>query len=163
MPLSLFHRLQTLRFGRSLSSRFLAARKVRGFFYFSSFSCGTQKGKVTSAMATRIAARYVSRRLSSSGKVLGEEEKAAENIYIKKAEQEKLEKLARKGPKPEEKPVTSSGETVTDANPSGPASSTAGVSTDKHRNYAVLAGTAAILGGLGWYLKSSSKKPEVQD
>ena len=34
-------------------------------------------------MATRIAARYVSRRLSSSGKVLGEEEKAAENIYIK--------------------------------------------------------------------------------
>ncbi|KAJ9699525.1 hypothetical protein PVL29_008221 [Vitis rotundifolia] len=114
-------------------------------------------------MATRIAARYVSRRLSSSGKVLGEEEKAAENIYIKKTEQEKLEKLARKGPKPEEKPVTSSGETVTDANPSGPASSTAGVSTDKHRNYGVLAGTAAILGGLGWYLKSSSKKPEVQD
>lgn len=35
-------------------------------------------------MATRIAAvRYISRRLSSSGKVLGEEEKAAENIYIK--------------------------------------------------------------------------------
>lgn len=34
-------------------------------------------------MATRIAARYVSRRLSSSGKMLSEEEKAAENIYIK--------------------------------------------------------------------------------
>lgn len=34
-------------------------------------------------MAIRIAARYISRRLSSSGKVLSEEEKAAENVYIK--------------------------------------------------------------------------------
>nr|GMC74925.1 Copper ion binding isoform 1 [Ipomoea batatas] len=47
-------------------------------------------------MATRNALRYVSRRFSSSGKVLSEEEKAAENVYIKKTEQEKLEKLARK-------------------------------------------------------------------
>ncbi|MCH87406.1 copper ion binding protein [Trifolium medium] len=49
-------------------------------------------------MATRVAARHASRRLFSSGtgKVLGEEEKAAENAYFKKAEQEKLEKLARK-------------------------------------------------------------------
>lgn len=35
------------------------------------------------AMAARIAARYVARRLSSGGKVLSEEEKAAENVYIK--------------------------------------------------------------------------------
>lgn len=34
-------------------------------------------------MAARIAARYVARRLSSGGKVLSEEEKAAENVYIK--------------------------------------------------------------------------------
>ena len=35
-------------------------------------------------MATRTAARFVQRRLlSSGGKVLGEEEKAAENVYIK--------------------------------------------------------------------------------
>lgn len=34
-------------------------------------------------MAMRIAARYVPRRLSSSGKILSEEEKAAENVYIK--------------------------------------------------------------------------------
>lgn len=40
-------------------------------------------GKSCVTMATRIAARYVSRRLSSSGKMLSEEEKAAENIYIK--------------------------------------------------------------------------------
>ena len=59
--------------------------------------------------------------------------------------------------------MTSSSGTATDANPSGPTASTPGVSTDKHRNYGVLAGTIAILGGLGWYLKSSSKKPEVQD
>ena len=34
-------------------------------------------------MASRMAMRYVSRRFSSSGKVLSEEEKAAENVYIK--------------------------------------------------------------------------------
>ncbi|KAL8158070.1 hypothetical protein AgCh_002688 [Apium graveolens] len=61
------------------------------------------------SMTTRIAARYVSRRLSSSGKILSEEEKAAENIYIKKMEKEKLEKLARKNAKPEENPAASSG------------------------------------------------------
>nr|DAD48521.1 TPA_asm: hypothetical protein HUJ06_018458 [Nelumbo nucifera] len=48
------------------------------------------------AMATRAAARYISRRFSSGGRILSEEEKAAENVYIKKIEQEKLEKLARK-------------------------------------------------------------------
>ncbi|XP_010271640.1 PREDICTED: uncharacterized protein At2g27730, mitochondrial-like [Nelumbo nucifera] len=114
-------------------------------------------------MATRAAARYISRRLSSNGRVLSEEEKAAENVYIKKTEQEKLEKLARKGPKPEE-PAASSGGTAADAKPSGPTSSTPGVSTDKNRNYAVLAGVITAVGALGWYLKSSSKKPEeVQD
>ncbi|XP_056165578.1 uncharacterized protein At2g27730, mitochondrial isoform X2 [Syzygium oleosum] len=102
-------------------------------------------------MATaRIAARYVSRRLSSSGKILSEEEKAAENVYIK-------------GPKPGE----TSGGSVTDAAPgasSASGASTKKVSTDKHRNYAVVAGTVTALGALGWYLKGSSKKPEeVQD
>ncbi|KAA8544250.1 hypothetical protein F0562_022262 [Nyssa sinensis] len=115
-------------------------------------------------MATRIAVRYVSRRLSSSGKILSEEEKAAENVYVKKTEQEKLEKLARKGPQPEEKAATSSG-SASDVKPSGPAaSSTSGVSTDKYRNYAVVAGVVTGLAALGWYLKSSAKKPEeVQD
>ncbi|CAM8879268.1 unnamed protein product [Rhodiola kirilowii] len=91
-------------------------------------------------MATRIAARYISRRLSSGGKILSEEEKAAENVYIKKMEKEKLEKLAQKGPKAEEKPATGSGSstTPTDAKPSTATSSTSGVSTDKHRNYAVV-------------------------
>ncbi|KAK6926564.1 hypothetical protein RJ641_008283 [Dillenia turbinata] len=86
-------------------------------------------------------------------------------IDSKKTEQEKLEKLARMGPKPEEKPATASGSTgpVTDAKPTGQSSSTAGISTDKHRNYAVVAGVVTILGGLGWYLKSTAKKPEPQD
>ncbi|KAL0389984.1 UNVERIFIED_CONTAM: putative protein, mitochondrial [Sesamum calycinum] len=115
-------------------------------------------------MATRIAARYISRRLSS-GKVLSEEEKAAENVYIKKKEQEKLEKLARKGPKPDGTPATSSGDSsgsVSDAaKPHAQSSSTPKVSTDKYRNYAVVAGIATIAAATGWwYLGSRKTKPE---
>ncbi|XP_073135393.1 uncharacterized protein At2g27730, mitochondrial [Henckelia pumila] len=119
-------------------------------------------------MASRNAFRYVvSRRMSSSGKVLSEEEKAAENIYIKKMEQEKLEKLARKGPKAGEAPAGSSGGTanVADANPSGQTSSTSKTSTDTYKNYAVVAGLVTIAAASGWYLFGSKKaKPEeVQD
>ncbi|KAF6169193.1 hypothetical protein GIB67_013623 [Kingdonia uniflora] len=114
-------------------------------------------------MAVRIAARYVSRRLSSSGKIFSEEEKAAENIYIKKSELEKLEKLARKGPKPEAQAAagSSGGGAAVEAKPTptGATSSTAGVSTDKYRNYAVIAGVVAGFGALGWYLKGTAKKP----
>jgi hypothetical protein len=39
-------------------------------------------------------------------------------------------------------------------------SASANVSTDKNRNYAVLAGTIAALSGLGWYLLSKPKKSE---
>ncbi|XVF08607.1 hypothetical protein REPUB_Repub07fG0017500 [Reevesia pubescens] len=118
-------------------------------------------------MRTRMAVRYITRRLSSGGRILSEEEKAAENVYIKKTEQEKLEKLARKGPKPEEKPDAGSGGTVTDAKPSRSTStsgaSTEKVSTDKYRNYAVVAGVLTFTGALGWYLNSKEKKHEVQD
>lgn len=34
-------------------------------------------------MSSRVLARFVSRRFSSNGKILSEEEKAAENVYIK--------------------------------------------------------------------------------
>ncbi|GKU93809.1 hypothetical protein SLEP1_g7374 [Rubroshorea leprosula] len=115
-------------------------------------------------MATRFASRVVSRRFSTGGKILSEEEKAAENVYIKKIEQEKLEKLARKGPKPEEAAAAGSGGSVTDAKPSSSTTSGASaekVSTDKYRNYAVVAGAVTGLGALGWYLKSSGKKVEV--
>ncbi|KEH29849.1 putative NADH:ubiquinone reductase (H(+)-translocating) [Medicago truncatula] len=119
-------------------------------------------------MATRVAARFASRRLfsSGSGKVLGEEEKAVENAYFKKAEQEKLEKLARKGPQPEATPAAGSGGSVTDAKPSASGhSDTSGpkVSSDKYRNYGVVAGTITIFAALGWYLKGTAKKPEVQE
>ncbi|PRQ32370.1 putative NADH:ubiquinone reductase (H(+)-translocating) [Rosa chinensis] len=113
-------------------------------------------------MASRLAARFFSRRMSSSGKILSEEEKAAENVYIKKTEQEKLEKLARKGPKPEDKATAGPGESITDAKPSD-SSSTAKVSTDKYRNYAVVAGVMTAAAALGWYIKGSEKKAEVQD
>ncbi|KAF7119310.1 hypothetical protein RHSIM_Rhsim13G0112500 [Rhododendron simsii] len=148
-------------------------------------------------MAMRIAARYVPRRLSSSGKILSEEEKAAENVYIKddvlglaytdaivyallgfpfkfylmgiiigfvlrKIEQEKLEKLARKGAKPEGKPPTSSEGTASDVKLSAPAASTTSrVSTDEFRNYAVVAGVVTGLSALGWwYFGSKDKKTE---
>jgi hypothetical protein len=48
----------------------------------------------------------------------------------------------------------------------GPTASTsAGVSTDKNRNYAVLAGTVAGLTALGWYFlsKEPKKTEEVVD
>uniref|UniRef100_A0A7N0UXV0 F1F0-ATPase inhibitor protein n=2 Tax=Kalanchoe fedtschenkoi TaxID=63787 RepID=A0A7N0UXV0_KALFE len=121
--------------------------------------------RIEGSMATRIAARYISRRLSSSGKILSEEEKAAENVYIKKVEKEKLEKLARKGPVVEDKPSTVSGgsDALTDAKPTASTSSTSGVSTDKHRNYAVIAGVVTVFGALGWYLKGSKKTEDVQN
>jgi hypothetical protein len=45
-----------------------------------------------------------------------------------------------------------------DAGPTESAS--ASVSTDKNKNYAVLAGAVAALGGLGWYLLLKPKKSE---
>ncbi|CAK7329125.1 unnamed protein product [Dovyalis caffra] len=151
-------------------------------------------------MATAIgsaARRVVFRRFSTGGKVLSEEEKAAENVYIKvivisgqdgllklrvlellgfkfwkgfcrgmvyhrkKVEQEKLEKLARKGPKPEETAAAGSGgATSTAASSTPPGASAEKVSTDKYRNYAVVAGAITALGALGWYLKSGGKKQE---
>ncbi|RWW73409.1 hypothetical protein BHE74_00018716 [Ensete ventricosum] len=114
-------------------------------------------------MAARIAARYVARRLSTGGKVLSEEEKAAEN----KMEKEKLEKLAHKGPKPGEQTPGKQETPAGDVKPSTPppgSSTAAGVSNDNIRNYAVLAGTVAAACGLGWYLLSKPKKSaEVAD
>ncbi|KAL5721245.1 hypothetical protein ACHQM5_013830 [Ranunculus cassubicifolius] len=113
-------------------------------------------------MATRIAARYVSRRLSSGGKIFSEEEKAAENIYIKKVEKERLEKLAHQGVKAAEPSSTTA--SATGAQASGETSSAAGgASTDKSRNYAVIAGVVVAAGAAGWFLNSSTKKSEVQN
>lgn len=64
-----------------------------------------------------------------------------------------------KGPEPGETPGS-----VADAKPTGQASSTPNKeSTDKYRNYAVLAGVATIAAATGWYLRSKKKEPEVQD
>nr|GEV46501.1 hypothetical protein CTI12_AA419540 [Tanacetum cinerariifolium] len=111
-------------------------------------------------MATKVAVRYVSRRFSSGGKILSEEEKAAENIYIKKMEQERLEKLAHKGQKAEGTSASSGG---ADAKASESTASTSST-TDKNRKYAVVAGVVTGFGALGWYLKSKNKKTEeLQD
>lgn len=76
--------------------------------------------------------------------------------------------ILNQGPQPEEKAAAAagSGGSVTDAKPSSGSTGTSAdekVSTDKYRNYAVVAGTVTIFGALGWYLKGTAKKPEVQD
>ncbi|PQQ15148.1 uncharacterized protein Pyn_31899 [Prunus yedoensis var. nudiflora] len=122
-------------------------------------------------MASRMAARFVTRRLSSSGKVLGEEEKAAEAVYIKReltwsgsniplVQYQRPKALNRKRTQ-----LQAQRASISDAKPSGSTSgeSTAKVSTDKYRNYAVVAGVVTIGAAAGWYLKSSGKKQEVQD
>ncbi|CAN6440118.1 unnamed protein product [Victoria cruziana] len=119
------------------------------------------------AMANRnLSARMAFRLFSStgSGKMLSEEEKAAENVYIKKVEQEKLEKIARKGYKPEEH-STEVKTTATNAKSSSSSPpSSSGISTDRYRNYAILSGVIAMAASVGWYLKSTAKRPEeVQD
>ncbi|KAI7736991.1 hypothetical protein M8C21_005404 [Ambrosia artemisiifolia] len=114
-------------------------------------------------MAARQAFRYVSRRFSSSGKILSEEEKAAENVYIKKVEQEKLQKLARQGQKAEGSSASSGGSGAGAGSASestASSTSTGGVSTDKNKNYAIVAGVLTGLGALGWYLKSKDKKSD---
>ncbi|CAA6660670.1 unnamed protein product [Spirodela intermedia] len=71
-------------------------------------------------------------------------------MLLQKLEQEKLEKLARKGVK-SEAPATSSDTATPAANAasgSAGSSTSRGVSTDKNRNYAVLAGTVTALAGL---------------
>ncbi|CAH2060438.1 unnamed protein product [Thlaspi arvense] len=111
-------------------------------------------------MATRNAIRVVARRFSS-GKVLSEEEKAAENVFIKKMEQEKLEKIARQGPGEQ-----AAAGSASEAKASGAAAAESGpkVSEDKHRNYAVVAGVVTVFGAIGWYMKSGGKKqPEAQE
>ncbi|KAG2327381.1 hypothetical protein Bca4012_036382 [Brassica carinata] len=116
-------------------------------------------------MATRSAFRFVSRRFSN-GKVLNEEEKAAENVFIKKMEKERLEKIARQGPGEQAASgAKASGGGGGGTSSAGSAESGPKVSEDKDRNYAVVAGVVAVVGAIGWYMKSGGKKqkPEVQE
>ncbi|BAF24413.2 uncharacterized protein At2g27730, mitochondrial [Oryza sativa Japonica Group] len=110
-----------------------------------------------SRVQARLAARLAPRRLlSSGGKVLGEE-KAAENIYIKKMEQEKLEKLARQGPSPGEQ-----GSSTPAADVKAEGGPTAGASTVKNKNYTLIAGAVGVLGAsaIAWYRLSKPEKSE---
>ncbi|KAL6202547.1 hypothetical protein ACLB2K_026255 [Fragaria x ananassa] len=110
----------------------------------------TFSGWITDSDGIKDGCKFLIRRLSSSGKILSKEERVAENVYIKKTEQEKL---ARKGLKLEDKATAGPGESITDAKPSGSSSgsgaSTAKVSTDKYMNYAVVAGVVTAFAALG--------------
>uniref|UniRef100_A0A0D9WW96 Uncharacterized protein n=1 Tax=Leersia perrieri TaxID=77586 RepID=A0A0D9WW96_9ORYZ len=74
---------------------------------------------------------------------------------IEKMEQEKLVKLARKGPSPGEQGSSTPGTDL-----KAEAGPTAGVSTDKNKNYAVIAGAIGVAGVIAWYLPSKTKKSE---
>ncbi|KAJ7568227.1 hypothetical protein O6H91_01G024100 [Diphasiastrum complanatum] len=118
------------------------------------------------AMAVRLIARRLGcahnvssslplhRAAYSSGKrVLGEEEQAAETVYIKKAEKEKLEKLASKAIQMEEKAATE-GVTATPASDPEPARD-----NSKFIAYAA-AGVIAVAAGSWWLGRSSVKEKE---
>ncbi|KAI3874448.1 hypothetical protein MKX03_004778 [Papaver bracteatum] len=97
-------------------------------------------------MAMRMLGRSVSRRFSTGGgKILSEEEKAAENIYIK-------------GSKPKEQLASSteieSAESATDAKPS--VGSTSSTTSGVYRNYAIYAAVGTSCAALGWYLNGSA-------
>ncbi|KAH8943002.1 hypothetical protein BDL97_13G025900 [Sphagnum fallax] len=95
-----------------------------------------------------------------SGKVLGEEERAAENIYIKKMEHEKMEKLLQQGFSAEEAKAAISGSpTATPEAAKAAKEATASkASTDGNTNYAVIAGIVGVVGLAYWYFSSPSKK-----
>ncbi|PWA99598.1 hypothetical protein CTI12_AA005860 [Artemisia annua] len=87
-------------------------------------------------------------------------------MMMLKTEQEKLQKLANESAKPAETPAAANaGGSAAEAKASEtPTPTPKGVSTDIHRNYAVVAGTITGLSALGWYLLSKDKKTEeLQD
>ncbi|CAK9231970.1 unnamed protein product [Sphagnum jensenii] len=94
-----------------------------------------------------------------SDRVLGEEERAVENVYIKKMEKEKMEKLLRQGFSAEEAKAAISGSpTASPEAAKAAAAAAAKPSTDGNTNYAAIAG---VVGGAGlayWYFSSPSKR-----
>jgi len=94
-----------------------------------------------------------------SDRVLGEEERAVENVYIKKMEKEKMEKLLRQGFSAEEAKAAISGSpTASPEAAKAAAAAATKLSTDGNTNYAAIAG---VVGGAGlayWYFSSPSKR-----
>ncbi|BBN07460.1 hypothetical protein MPTK1_4g03930 [Marchantia polymorpha subsp. ruderalis] len=93
-------------------------------------------------------------RFRSDKNILSEEEKAAENIYIRRKEQEQAEKHARKGLTDATPPPVSP---VTPAKAETPAATQEG----SYRNTAVVAGVIAAAAAY-WLLSGSSKKEEKE-
>ncbi|KAH7301085.1 hypothetical protein KP509_23G011500 [Ceratopteris richardii] len=119
------------------------------------------------AIATRLCSRraaLVSRtgqaqlRAYSDGKVLSEEERAQENMYIKKMEKEKLEKARQAAAAKGE----TSSESHTESFSGTSSSSIPGPSKDSSKNLAIFAGITGILAVTVWYARSGSKKEEVK-
>lgn len=99
--------------------------------------------------------RVVQSRAFSDGRVLNDEERAAENMYIRKIEKEKLEK-AKQGIKHES---SASGSSTSEPG----STSIPGPSTDSSKNIAVFAGVAAVLAVGWWLVRPTSKKQEEKN
>ncbi|XP_042443167.1 uncharacterized protein LOC122030507 [Zingiber officinale] len=96
-------------------------------------------------MSAMNAARFIARRLSSSGRVLREEEKKAENVF-------------NKGPKAAEKTPAKPVHSSTDVKPTNPhgSSSSEGTSTNLTSNYSLL--LAPMLLYVAWVIISSKSR-----
>eukprot|EP00850_Spirogloea_muscicola_P024224 SM000498S17352 [mRNA] locus=s498:5653:6758:- [translate_table: standard] len=93
--------------------------------------------------------------LSDKQKVLSEEEKAAENIYIKRLEKERADKLAAEAAKATaSKVMPSSTETGLGSKPNEPAAS---------NSYLGIAAAVVALGVGVWYWQSSSSQKEHKE
>eukprot|EP00850_Spirogloea_muscicola_P008275 SM000044S15922 [mRNA] locus=s44:76101:77196:- [translate_table: standard] len=96
-----------------------------------------------------------SRRFLSDKKVLSEEEKAAENIFIKRLEKERADKLAAEAAKATaSKVMPSSTETGLGSKPNEPATS---------NSYLGIAAAVVALGVGVWYWQSSSSQKEHKE
>ncbi|KAH7287976.1 hypothetical protein KP509_31G005800 [Ceratopteris richardii] len=90
-----------------------------------------------------------------SSRVLSDEERAAENVYIKKMEKEKLEKrLATEGGKAETH--------VSSSSPAYERPPVSDTSSDPTKNIAVAAGLVAIVAS-GWWFYRANKQVFVVD
>eukprot|EP00244_Chara_vulgaris_P004556 TRINITY_DN1900_c0_g1_i1.p1 TRINITY_DN1900_c0_g1~~TRINITY_DN1900_c0_g1_i1.p1 ORF type:complete len:123 (-),score=22.28 TRINITY_DN1900_c0_g1_i1:381-749(-) len=100
--------------------------------------------------------RAYSTEASRTGKVLTDEERAAENMYIKKMEHERLEKMK----KAQQSQVAQTKEATSPSTRSGNEGATAEKATESSTTVAVFGGlSAAALGGY-FFLRTEGKKED---
>ncbi|GBG63401.1 hypothetical protein CBR_g38024 [Chara braunii] len=100
--------------------------------------------------------RAYSTEASRTGRVLTDEERAAESMYIKKMEHERLEKLK----KAQHSPSAHTEEATSPSSRSGTEGATAQKATDSSTSVAVFGGLSAVALGGYFFLRTEGKKEE---